>query len=815
MTPYFKFLWAIIIVLFIPTFLISQTPQAASAGSDKSVPNIEKVYLHTDRSCYNIGENLWYKAYLAYAYVNALYDHSNILYVELISSDSKIITRNITRLDEGLGHGDFKLTASLGFKAGRYQLRAYTNWMRNFSDDFIFKKDIEIIDLSQPSIETNEAIKNGVEQNKLPVGSDLNFKEISLSVFPEGGSLIEGVSGLVAFKAVDESGNPVAVRGKVMDSNDTMVAVLQSQHDGMGTFALLPMQGQEYKVKFSPENNQQEFTALVPKAIKYGYTIGVTQRDGKKIVTIKTDKATFDNDPNALLTLAVTVRGITYFEGSQPLQGPVHSFLLPDNEYPEGIAKLTLYDKNMVPQSERLTHIEKEKNFTIEMATNKTHYEPKEKVKVRMSIKTDKGDPIAASFSLASIEANALDNLAAESNICSYFLMESEIMGKIYRPGQYFDITNPKRLQQIDLLLLTQGWRDFLWKKIPEPKKGKNFIAEKGIIVSGIVKSAKNEALKVNLMLSNYGNVFMDNQTVNSNSSFQFKNLMFKGESTLNLSSQDSKENGKGTLLLNPLYQMPMVADYNGSDSFTYAENRVKAFTQNTLKKNALFNILPENMLDEVVVKGNKKEELAQSGLGSADFVKVIDDKTPRFSSLKQLIQFTVPGILITGNSVSFSRYRGSAHILLDGNEMDGESLDGISTDDVDRIETITSAGAAVYGQKGANGVILIYTKTGLGGKKIIKASNTVSEKIEGYYNARVFYAPKYDSTEKVDEYDPNIPDIRNTLFWEPYFHPNGDGVAERSYYNSAASHDVNVVLQGITEKGIPIIVRSKYEVSR
>ena len=71
------------------------------AQENKTIPEIEKIYLHTDNSRYFIGDNLYYKAYNVRASNNLLFDNSNILYVELISPDSKIIARNKTNLEMG------------------------------------------------------------------------------------------------------------------------------------------------------------------------------------------------------------------------------------------------------------------------------------------------------------------------------------------------------------------------------------------------------------------------------------------------------------------------------------------------------------------------------------------------------------------------------------------------------------------------------------------------------------------------------------------------------------------------------------------
>ncbi len=138
-------MFILILFLGISTKNTAQVPTDTIQKTKTTPPEIEKVYLHTDNNYYTVGESLWYKAYSVYAYTNQLFDHSKILYVELISPESKIISRNITNLEGGLGHGDFVLADSLGVKPGTYQLRAYTNWMRNYGDDFVFKKEIQII----------------------------------------------------------------------------------------------------------------------------------------------------------------------------------------------------------------------------------------------------------------------------------------------------------------------------------------------------------------------------------------------------------------------------------------------------------------------------------------------------------------------------------------------------------------------------------------------------------------------------------------------------------------------------------------------
>src|SRR5512147_446098 len=72
----------------------------------------EKVYLHIDREIYNCGDDIWFKAYVIDALNNKPSPNTNNLHVELISPESIIVQSRIVRIENGTGHGDFKLTDS-------------------------------------------------------------------------------------------------------------------------------------------------------------------------------------------------------------------------------------------------------------------------------------------------------------------------------------------------------------------------------------------------------------------------------------------------------------------------------------------------------------------------------------------------------------------------------------------------------------------------------------------------------------------------------------------------------------------------------
>lgn len=812
-----KLITFLFLFFIIPIFTTAQTENLTNNESKSVLPDIEKVYLHTDRNYYTVGESLWYKAYTVYAYNNVLFDNSMTLYVELISPDSKIIARNITQLEAGLGHGDFELSDSIGVKPGTYQLRAYTNWMRNFGNDFIFKKEIQIISTNKETVDATKP-KNLPSKNKKNTlnSNEENKKTFDIQFFPEGGSLIENVASFVAFKANDPNGNPIEVEGTIFDANGKTITVFKSKHDGMGKFKITPEKDQHYSAETTTSDKQQIKVAL-PIAEKTGYALSMNVVKDKKVISISTNQETLAKNPDAALTLICTTRGITYSEGVQTLNQTKLSFLLPEADFPEGIAQLTLYDDRAKPQSERLIYIDKNNDLDINITPDKQQYLPKEKVNLKIKAKDKQGVPLIASFSLAATDSNGFNNSQDNGiNICSYFLMSSDIKGKVYNPSYYFNVSNPERLSHLDLLLLTQGWRDFLWKKLPTIKENPDFIAEKGIKISGTVKklfsSGVKENCQVRMILMNKGKTMMLIDTTKVDGKFKFDKIVFKGKTTLMLNAQNEKQKNGGMFVLDSIYNEPIVINYKENELLNSNKLEIDKFKENIQNKNLFFNITEANKLDEVTIKAKKKEKTENSKFGFSDYTFTADDKSPHFSSMLMLIQFSIPGVTVSGNSVRFNRYNDDALIMIDGMEIEIDELQSVSTDDVAKIESINTSRAAILGSKGGNGAILIYTKEGFNYSKKETVLHSIIMEVNGYQEPRFFYSPSYnDPISNVTV----APDIRNTLYWNPYVQPDNTGNTEVSYYNSEANTDVNVTLEGITSNGIPIVVKTNYRIQK
>ena len=79
-------------------------------------------------------------------------------------------------------------------------------------------------------------------------------------------------------------------------------------------------------------------------------------------------------------------------------------------------------------------------------------------------------------------------------------------------------------------------------------------------------------------------------------------------------------------------------------------------------------------------------------------------------------------------------------------------------------------------------------------------------------YNARVFCAPNPEKPNL--ELDKKTA-VRNTLYWNPYVHPDKTGNANMSFFNTKVETKVKVALEGITAAGIPVVKNTYYTIKK
>ncbi|HTH83322.1 MAG TPA: hypothetical protein VL490_10325 [Mucilaginibacter sp.] len=140
---------------------------------------VEKLYLQTDKPYYALGDTLHFKSYLLNADFLTPSIRSGLLYIELDNESSHMVKRIMIPVIAGISWGDIALNRE-EIPEGSYTLRAYTNWMRNFGEDYIYKKDIYISTLGGATL-VNAAFKLDTTSGKNKVQANLGFSSLNKS----------------------------------------------------------------------------------------------------------------------------------------------------------------------------------------------------------------------------------------------------------------------------------------------------------------------------------------------------------------------------------------------------------------------------------------------------------------------------------------------------------------------------------------------------------------------------------------------------------------------------------------------------------
>lgn len=794
----------------------AQDENKSSTATKKVTLPFEKVYLHLDRPSYVAGEDIWFKAYLIDATNSTLFDNSNLLYVELISPDSKIVQRDQVRLSKGTGNGDFHLKDSIA--AGRYQIRAYTNWMRNFGEAFIFKKEIQVESFIAQS-KADAKTKPAAKQNTATTAKE---NKVDVQFFPESGSLIENVYSNVAFKAIDQDGKGCQVSGLVFSSSGDTVSAFTSAHLGMGSFNMLPKPGLTYYAE-GKSSQGLAFKLQLPVALKTGYNFKVFSSDnGNLKITIRTNQETMNLRPEEELLVVGTAHSSLCASASLKMKNLLVNVFIPKKDFPEGITMLTLYDKNYKPYGQRLVFVHQDNHLKVSLTSDKPAYAPREKVTLNLSVKDSANNPVSANLSLAAVDASIIrDTTKYASSIGSYFLLESEIRGNIEHPGYYFDKNNPDRLKALDLLMQTQGWRDFLWKYLADSTIKLNYDIEKGIVVSGkLRKLFINKPLpNANISLGLFGDSpLITIAQTDSTGRFVFGGLDFAGQRTMVLTATNKEHNTKGWLQLDSLRQAPVPVNFHWMETPKAKAEEIAFKQEAELRNNIMkkYKLTDTIQLNEVVVKARKTAtETKDDGhfrmYGNPDFSLQVTDENSGYSDIFQLLQGRVAGLMISGAypNLSFSMRggHGTPLFLLDGVEVDIDMIGSLPVADVDKIEVLKDIGnLALFGSRGGNGVISVFTKRGYvaGAKPVFHSVNT---KLNGFYQARVFYSPRYD----VPSDEASKPDLRSTIFWAPNINTDANGTGTVTFFNGDKQAPVFIKAEGVSQNGDLLTIKSSY----
>jgi len=734
----------------------------------------EKVFVHTDKTVYLPGEILWFKVYCVDGNDHRPLNLSKIVYVDLIDKNQASLIQAKVSLNNGIGNSSLYIPVSAN--NGNYELRAYTSWMKNFSPEFYFEKQITLINpLKSPEILAKD---NGPAY-------DVRF-------FPEGGNLVSGIESKVAFKAVGQNGRGVEITGAIIDQHNDTLTHFRSLKFGMGNFSFKPVTNNTYKAVIRIGKNV--LIKDLPEISNQGYVMKLADDGaGQLDVVVKSNSNAEEN----IYLFAHTMQVIKAAESGVTNNGAVH-FLISKKSLGDGISHFTVFNNNKQPVCERLYFKRPSRQLIIDANADQQQYDLRKKVSVSVASNDQAGKAAKADLSMA---VYRIDSLQAtdQSNIVNFLWLGSDLKGNIESPGYYFKNDNAETAEALDNLMLTQGWRRFQWNQVLDNKPAVfNFLPEfNGHIVNAkIVNTVTGSPAPGILTYLGIPGKRVQLYAAKSDSSghLLYDTREFYGQNEIIAQTNALKDSIYRIDVLSPFSEQ-----YSGTvlPRFDFDSETSRALQEHSLGIQVLN-----------IYSGNNIKRFYDPAVDSSAFygapykIYKLDDFT-RFTTMEEDLREYV-------SEDNIVKQRGKFHIkvLTDRGFLDGDPLvlvDGIPVFNIDKVFAVDPLKIRkleiirdrfFYGPSASEGIFSFTSYKGdLGGVELDPHAVVVD--YEGLQLRREFYSPVYDSEA---QFTSRIPDLRNLLYWSPSVNATGKNAV--SFYTSDQPGKYVGVVQGITESG-------------
>jgi hypothetical protein len=769
-------------------------PDSILSQYNREIPQ-EKLYIHFDNSLYTPGQTVWYKVYLQ-STNGPLHVSSNV-YVDWFDDNGNIISKSSAPVLRSTSWGNFDIPA--GYTGNTLHAIAYTQWMLNFDSSLIYHKKLQVAHFESKNSNTVT----------LPATASIKF-------FAEGGDLVAGLASVLAFRVLNADGTPGWAQGSVMNGSGQTVTSFATIHNGMGKLLFTAQPGERYTAEWKDASGNTYHTQL-PAAKTSGISFTVKEGSLDRAFHIEWTKD-IPQRTQTFTILAhsnqkVVFRARAALAGKQGING-----YFPLNRFPSGVVTLTVMDEAQRPVAERIVFVNNEEyRLNTEIRFDTIGLGKRQKNSFEITIP----DSLTASLSLAITDGDIITDTT--NNIISSLLLSSEIRGYVHNPAYYFTSDEDSVKQQLDLVMLTNGWRRFAWERTPEQvqaglkyAKEKEFFALVGDIKQSNGRSTPLEkANSVNLIFrAKDSSSFFSQVPLDRDKRFAYRNLLLFDTVQVFYTVNDVDLKGRTTVKVNTNFFPLNSADRPSLRSVSYTLRPEKPVLLSSAYKSSSFGKMT---LADVTVTSYKKpktriDELNDeytSGMfkqGDAIQLDLTDNKQIVASTnIFTYLQSKVPGLRVSYNDNQvdllwrgINSFAGPSRVAVLLNEMmiDPVQLLNMSMLDIAYIKVFRPPFLGVPLGNGGAGAIAIYTRKGNDSPVDFTGIDKFS--VTGYTAIKEFYSPNYSEQNRN-----NLRDVRQTLFWKPDI--LSDAIRNRHtivFYNNDISTSLRVVLEGMTEDG-------------
>jgi hypothetical protein len=779
------YILSMVLVLFTGLVVKSQDPvfmQVVKKFDDHNRKFVqEKLFVHTDKDFYLAGEIVWFKIYCLNGNTHKPMDVSKVAYAEILDAQGKSILQAKISLSKDGGSGSLYLPLSMN--SGNFVFRAYTSWMRNFGEEVFFEKKITIVNTmkNSPTVTADDS----------PVAQ--------AAFFPEGGHLVDGISSKTAFIITNSNGMPVNARGFLLAGGKDTILNFSPNKNGTGNFIFTPSSKTTYSANILLPDGKV-VSQVLPQVNDHGYAMSVTDNmDGRlKVKVVVKAPSTFSGSPNVFL-LAHSRQQVKVAQQGYIGTNQEFAWLINKNDLAEGINHLTIFNDRGMPVSERLAFKQPGKKTTATISMDTDKYE--ERSEIKLSIQTTTSSTLNSSFNGSLSVYQADSSNTATSNIYNYLMLESEI-GAIVQSTDDLLSTGANAEETIDNLLLTRGWRRFKWDNIFSGNQVVKFLPEiDGHVISGKVINVRTGApapgVECYLSIPSYPFGFY---LAESDSSglvrFSVRNYFGSGEIIAQVSEPEREK-----------YRVDLLNPYTDRPVFTKVGTELSSISADKLLEKSIA-MQAQNIYQADSIKRYSLPVAIDTlpFYGKAEFSYNLDDYK-RFTTMEEVFREYVMQINVrTQNSrlemVVFDEssrqfYSDNILVLLDGIPLyDYNKIFTYDPLKINKLEVVPRR--YLYGTRVFSGIASFQTTNEKFDGFTLDPS-LLAVDYEGLQLQREFYSPQHNNPTANSK---RIPDLRTTLFWEPYVKTDQNGKASFSLFSSDMKGKFIAVLQGVDGEG-------------
>jgi hypothetical protein len=728
--------------------LLFQSQVSAQANIEES------VYLHTNGQTLITGETLYFSAYCTSALTGKPSPLSKILYVELVGEKGAIHQAKV-ELKDGRGNGELFLSSMIG--TGKYQLVAYTRWMRNF--ETLYQVPITII--------------NPYETFK----ADMVAGELSPAIqfFPACDILVANLDNTVAFRLTGISANVQAYKGKIVNNEGETVAEFASDIYGLGQFVFKPKQGEKYEAILESPAGALSFHEL-PKIQKTGTIISLDDSKNFIDVKIQTMPNTDEYGYLVIKSKSTKTRINTKLNGSH---------LIDKKTLDAGMIQFSVIGLNNAILANRMFS----PDFNVLKGEESTEtYSPRQPVTKALNLAAGnysvsvrkKGNFLQSSHShvLTSAIERSLASTAVDAN--TYFSDE-----RMKPNAETFFLTST--------FLASASFNPRI-TIMPEVREE---------LLSGKVTKLNGETGEnVNVVFSA------------PDSPYHIRGIVADENGRFNMPFESSSEPFSAYLCTWPVSEEYIFEmDYQFLDKYPAFDYRLTPLDSNQVKEVVAWSI--RNQIENAYYKMPKNEEGESKWLPQFqyDFIYVLDEYT-RFRTIKETFTEYMPSASVRENRTpifkSFFDYSAIQEnyaplLLLDGVLVDDKKLVDYSPYKVERISILNNR--YFLGPLVLDGVISFETKEGNVDKFSLEGDHLKIDLLGVKPFSRqtpIVNQPK--SSEK-------IPDQRDQLYWNPFLAVSDNQKLEITFHTSDVVGMFELVVEGYDFGGKPVSLVQEFQV--